>query len=83
MVIIRFFNFNTWYLSQEKKEKKELCEKAKTKIGINDRTRKNMRCKIVNEFNQQPCKICQFFYINDTVQRLNYVVGYFNVKFYK
>ena len=47
---------------------------------INYKTRKQHRLKTVNQFNQQPWEIYQNYFIQDKIQRLNYVVGYLNAK---
>ena len=52
-------------------------------ICVNDRTRKNHRCTTVSQFNQQPYEIYQNSLIHNKIQRLNCVVGYFNVKIFK
>ena len=49
-------------------------------ICINDKTSKNRRCEKLSEFNQQPWEIYQIYLIHDTIQKLDFVVAYFNVK---
>ena len=52
-------------------------------IYINDKTRNNQRYKNASQFDQQLQEIGKNHLIQDTIQRLNYVVSYFNVKNYR
>ena len=49
-------------------------------VCINDKTSKNRRCKKLSQFNQQSWVIYQNYLIHDTIQKLGFVVAYFNVK---
>ena len=51
-------------------------------IFINDKTRKLQICKTVSQLNQKQWEIYQNYLIQFTIQILNGVVGYYNVKKY-